>query len=136
MTIERRITRVCKKCHMNITYFELVSTNNFGGPFASPHGDGKPDKTCACGSTEFRYCDVDNLVVLHPLDDLDFPEDVLLAFKQESMYYIGDLVSLTESELLALPSVTESHVAEILHILASIDLSLGTELDWPPPGFK
>ena len=136
MTIERCVTRVCKNCDRNITYYRLLSTNNFGGSFADGLGGDEPSKICVCGSSDFRYCDVDNLIVLHPVDDLDFPTEVLSIFRRENIYYVGDLISLSESELLALPSLTESQLGEIRQVLASIDLSLGAELDWPPPGFK
>lgn len=134
MTIERRITRVCKNCGSEFTYYQLVSTNNFGGSFASGLGGDKPSKTCLCGSSDFRY--VDNLIVLRPVDDFNFSTEVRSIFRRENIYYVGDLISLSESELLALPSVTESQLGEIRQVLASIDLSLGAELDWPPPGFK
>lgn len=136
MTIERRIRRVCKQCDTTITYFQLVSTNNFGSPFASGLGSGEPNKTCGCGSSDFRYCDVDDPIVLRSVHDFDFPPEVLSIFRKGDIYYIGDLISLSESDILALPSVTESQLGEIRQVLDSIDLCLGAELDWPPPGFK
>ena len=136
MTIERRIRRVCKNCDFITTHYKLLSTNNFGGSFASELGDDELSGPCICGSTDFRYCDVDNLIVLHPVDDLDFPTEVLSIFKQEGIRWVGDLISLTESELLALPNVAEAHLDEIRKLLARLDLALGADLDWPPPGFK
>ena len=130
MTIEEINTVICKQCGAPYSYYSLLSTNNFFGEFASPLDATGPPKECiVCGSEEF-IPEIDPLL-LHPIDDLEFPEAILTILKPD-FYYIGDLVALTDERLLALPDFTEEFLREVKDVLASRGLSIGCRLppDW------
>ena len=53
--------------------------------------------------------------------------------KAENIYYIGDLIQRTETELLKTPNLGRKSLNEIKEVLASRGLSLGMKLEnWPP----
>ena len=55
--------------------------------------------------------------------------------KAENIYYIGDLIQRTETELLKTPNLGRKSLNEIKEVLASRGLSLGMKLEnWPPAG--
>ena len=57
--------------------------------------------------------------------------------KAENIYYIGDLIQKTETELLKTPNLGRKSLNEIKEVLASKGLVLGTKLDnWPPSGLE
>src|SRR5438046_1666376 len=54
--------------------------------------------------------------------------------KPENIYYLGDLIQRTETELLKTPNLGRKSLNEIKEVLASRGLSLGMKLEnWPPP---
>ncbi|MFH4354217.1 MAG: DNA-directed RNA polymerase subunit alpha [Neisseriaceae bacterium] len=72
-------------------------------------------------------------VLLQPVDDLDLTVRSANCLKAESIYYIGDLVQRTETELLKTPNLGRKSLNEIKEVLESKGLALGTELEaWPP----
>ncbi|MBN3859713.1 DNA-directed RNA polymerase subunit alpha [Neisseriaceae bacterium PsAf] len=74
-------------------------------------------------------------VLLQPVDDLDLTVRSANCLKAESIYYIGDLIQRTETELLKTPNLGRKSLNEIKEVLASKGLVLGTKLDsWPPVG--
>lgn len=73
-------------------------------------------------------------VLMQPVDDLELTVRSANCLKAESIYYIGDLVQRTESELLKTPNLGKKSLTEIKDVLAKYKLSLGMKVDnWPPP---
>jgi DNA-directed RNA polymerase subunit alpha len=73
-------------------------------------------------------------VLMHPVDDLELTVRSANCLKAESIYYIGDLVQRTESELLKTPNLGKKSLTEIKDVLAKYKLALGMKIDgWPPP---
>lgn len=72
-------------------------------------------------------------ILLRPVDDLELTVRSANCLKAESIYYIGDLVQRTESELLKTPNLGKKSLNEIKSILAQHNLSLGMSIqNWPP----
>ena len=72
-------------------------------------------------------------VLLKPVDDLELTVRSANCLKAESIYYIGDLVQHTETELLRTPNLGKKSLTEIKDVLAQRNLSLGAKLEnWPP----
>ncbi|MDC0378981.1 hypothetical protein OAM79_00640 [Litorivicinus sp.] len=139
MTIYAPMVRICNECGAEETYYGVMSTNNFGGDFAEPFGVGATDKSCWCGSTNFKRKTAEteiDPILLRPIDDLEFPDAIFTILKPD-IYYIGDLVILNDKELLALPDFTEEFLKEVKDVLALRGLSLGSRLSrWPPQAFQ
>lgn len=76
-------------------------------------------------------------VLLRPVDDLELTVRSANCLKAENIYYIGDLVQRTESELLKTPNLGKKSLTEIKDVLASKGLSLGMRLEnWPPTSLR
>lgn len=76
-------------------------------------------------------------VLLRPVDDLELTVRSANCLKAENIYYIGDLVQRTETELLKTPNLGKKSLTEIKDVLASKDLELGMHLDnWPPSDLR
>ncbi|WP_133128768.1 DNA-directed RNA polymerase subunit alpha [Legionella nagasakiensis] len=72
-------------------------------------------------------------ILLRPVDDLELTVRSANCLKAENIYYIGDLVQKTETELLKTPNLGKKSLTEIKDVLASRSLSLGMKLEnWPP----
>lgn len=73
--------------------------------------------------------------LMQPVDDLELTVRSANCLKAENVYYIGDLVQKTESELLKTPNLGKKSLTEIKEVLAKFGLNLGMKVDnWPPPG--
>lgn len=76
-------------------------------------------------------------VLLHPVDDLELTVRSANCLKAENIYYIGDLIQRTETELLKTPNLGRKSLNEIKEVLASRGLTLGMKLEnWPPLGLE
>ena len=76
-------------------------------------------------------------ILLRPVDDLELTVRSANCLKAENIYYIGDLVQLTEVELLKTPHLGKKSLTELKAGLASRGLSLGMRLEnWPPASLK
>ncbi|WP_410499338.1 DNA-directed RNA polymerase subunit alpha [Chitinibacter sp. S2-10] len=74
-------------------------------------------------------------ILLRPVDDLELTVRSANCLKAENIYYIGDLIQRTETELLKAPNLGRKSLNEIKEVLASKGLSLGMRLEnWPPAG--
>src|SRR2546427_490532 len=74
-------------------------------------------------------------ILLRPVDDLELPVRSANCLKAENIYYIGDLIQRTETELLKTPNLGRKSLNEIKEVLASRGLTLGARLEnWPPQG--
>jgi len=76
-------------------------------------------------------------VLMRPVDDLELTVRSANCLKAENIYYIGDLIQRTETELLKTPNLGRKSLNEIKEVLASRGLTLGMKLEnWPPAGLE
>ncbi|KZE30244.1 DNA-directed RNA polymerase subunit alpha [Crenobacter luteus] len=76
-------------------------------------------------------------ILLRPVDDLELTVRSANCLKAENIYYIGDLIQRTETELLKTPNLGRKSLNEIKEVLASKGLTLGMKLEnWPPAGLE
>ena len=76
-------------------------------------------------------------VLVRPVDDLELTVRSANCLKAENIYYIGDLIQRTETELLKTPNLGRKSLNEIKEVLASRGLTLGMKLEnWPPMGLE
>ena len=74
-------------------------------------------------------------ILLRPVDELELTVRSANCLKAENIYYIGDLIQRTETELLKTPNLGRKSLNEIKEVLASRGLTLGGRLEnWPPQG--
>ena len=74
-------------------------------------------------------------ILLKPVDELELTVRSANCLKAENIYYIGDLIQRTETELLKTPNLGRKSLNEIKDVLASRGLTLGVRLEhWPPQG--
>src|SRR5690625_7944399 len=74
-------------------------------------------------------------VLLRPVDDLELTVRSANCLKAENIYYIGDLIQRTETELLKTPTLARKPPNEVKEVLAARGLTLGLNLDnWPTLG--
>lgn len=78
-----------------------------------------------------------NPILLKPVDELELTVRAANCLKAENIYYIGDLVRKTETELLKTPNLGKKSLGEIKDVLATHSLSLGMSVpNWPPAWLK
>lgn len=76
-------------------------------------------------------------ILLRPVDDLELTVRSANCLKAEDIYYIGDLIQRTETELLKTPNLGRKSLTEIKTVLADKGLTLGSKLEnWPPVGLE
>ena len=76
-------------------------------------------------------------ILLRPVDDLELTVRSANCLKAENIYYIGDLIQRTETELLKTPNLGRKSLNEIKEVLASRGLTIGMKLEnWPPAGLE
>jgi DNA-directed RNA polymerase subunit alpha len=74
-------------------------------------------------------------ILLRPVDELELTVRSANCLKAENIYYIGDLIQRTETELLKTPNLGRKSLNEIKEVLAARGLTLGMKLEnWPPLG--
>ncbi len=73
-------------------------------------------------------------ILFRSIDDLELTVRSLNCLKAENVYYIGDLVQRTESDLLKTPNLGKKSLTEIRDALRAHSLDLGMTLEnWAPP---
>jgi len=73
-------------------------------------------------------------ILFRPIDDLELTVRSANCLKAENVYYIGDLVQRTETELMKTPNLGKKSLNEIKEALRAHDLDLGMKLDnWSTP---
>jgi DNA-directed RNA polymerase subunit alpha len=88
-------------------------------------------------TTEEKKASQIDPVLLRPVDDLELTVRSANCLKAENIYYIGDLIQRTETELLKTPNLGRKSLNEIKEVLASRGLTLGMKLEnWPPAGLE
>lgn len=76
-------------------------------------------------------------ILLRPVDDLELTVRSANCLKSENIFYIGDLIQRSETELLKAPNLGRKSLNEIKDVLASKGLILGVKLEnWPPVGLE
>ncbi len=71
--------------------------------------------------------------LLNPVDDLELTVRSANCLKAENIYYVGDLVQRSETDLLKTPNLGKKSLTEIKDVLAERGYTLGTKLEnWPP----
>jgi DNA-directed RNA polymerase subunit alpha len=76
-------------------------------------------------------------VLMRPVDDLELTVRSANCLKAENIYYIGDLIQRSETELLKTPNLGRKSLNEIKEVLATRGLTLGMKLEnWPPAGLE
>ncbi|MDR2688650.1 MAG: DNA-directed RNA polymerase subunit alpha, partial [Azoarcus sp.] len=76
-------------------------------------------------------------VLVRPIDDLELTVRSANCLRAENIYYIGDLIQRTETELLKTPNLGRKSLNEIKEVLALRGLTLGMKLEnWPPAGLE
>ena len=76
-------------------------------------------------------------ILLRPVDELELTVRSANCLKAENIYYIGDLIQRTETELLKTPNLGRKSLNEIKEVLASRGLTLGMKLEsWPPASLE
>ena len=76
-------------------------------------------------------------ILLRPVDDLELTVRSANCLKAENIYYIGDLIQRTETELLKTPNLGRKSLNEIKEVLAARGLTLGMKLEnWPPANLE
>lgn len=74
-----------------------------------------------------------NPMLLKSIDELDLTVRSANCLKAENIYYIGDLVQRSETELMKTPNLGKKSLNEIKEVLSQYDLALGMDLEgWPP----
>ena len=87
------------------------------------------------GSYEAQASPAFDPILLRPVDELELTVRSANCLKAENIYYIGDLIQRTETELLKTPNLGRKSLNEIKEVLASRGLALGSRLEaWPPQG--
>ena len=82
-----------------------------------------------------RQKDIHDPILLRPVDELELTVRSANCLKAENIYYIGDLIQRTETELLKTPNLGRKSLNELKEVLASRGLTLGARLEnWPPQG--
>jgi DNA-directed RNA polymerase subunit alpha len=72
-------------------------------------------------------------ILTRPVDDLELTVRAANCLKAEDIYYIGDLVQRSESDLLKTPNLGKKSMNEIKSVLVQHGLSLGMTIkNWPP----
>ena len=83
---------------------------------------------------ELRTKLVPDSILLRSIDELEPSMRSALCLKAEHICYIGELIQLTEAELLKIPNLGRKQLNEIKEVLASRGLVLGTKLEgWVRP---
>jgi DNA-directed RNA polymerase subunit alpha len=75
-----------------------------------------------------------NPIYQRPVDDLELTVRSANCLKAENIFFIGDLIQRTESDLLKTPNLGKKSLTEIKNVLAAHGLGLGTKIDgWCTP---
>jgi DNA-directed RNA polymerase subunit alpha len=75
-----------------------------------------------------------NPILFRSIEDLELTVRSVNCLKAENVYYIGDLVQRTESELMKTPNLGKKSLNEIKDALKRHELDLGMKLEnWTPP---
>ena len=75
--------------------------------------------------------------LLQAIDELDLTVRSANCLKAENIYYVGDLIQLSEMELLKTPNLCRKSLTEIKDVLATKGISLGMQLEnWPPSSLE
>ena len=78
-----------------------------------------------------------NAALLKKVDELELSVRSANCLKNDNIFYIGDLIQKTESEMLRTPNFGRKSLNEIKEVLAQMGLHLGMEVpNWPPENIE
>ena len=78
-----------------------------------------------------------NKNLLKKVEELELSVRSANCLKNDNIVYIGDLVQISEAEMLRTPNFGRKSLNEIKEVLAQMGLSLGMEVqDWPPENIE
>lgn len=83
------------------------------------------DKNC---SHKLKATDV-NAVLMIPLADIDFSVRTANCMRNNNILNVGDLIQLSEAQLLELPNFGQKSLRELLGFLHNLGLSLGSKVE-------
>jgi DNA-directed RNA polymerase subunit alpha len=107
--------------------FAQLEGQDLGDIFGKPAGSGGAGKPQGSAPVD--------PILMRPVDELELTVRSANCLKAENIYYIGDLIQRTETELLKTPNLGRKSLNEIKEVLASRGLTLGARLEnWPPSG--
>ena len=70
-------------------------------------------------------------VFTRPIDDLNLSLSAQNALKAKGIYYLGDLVTKTEIDLMRIPHLKKTDINSINGFFLNMDLRLGLNINWP-----
>ena len=91
---------------------------------------------CFAGKCKYGFISSESKDELHPvltrsIDVFDLSVRAKGALKAQAIYYIGDLIVKTETDLTRISHVKKEDISIIKAFLSKMDLRLGTDINWP-----
>jgi DNA-directed RNA polymerase alpha subunit len=115
------------------TVGRLVSLIEQRGDDVAPPMARRPGGATAAEEEAVAYVALDDPRFLTKVDALELSVRSAAILKQANIVYIGDLVQMTEADLLRRPNSGRRSLNEIKEMLAQMGLHLGMDVpDWPP----
>ena len=74
----------------------------------------------------------ENKNIFKRLDEIEWSIRTSNVFKDQKMVFIGDLINITERDLLRYPNFGNQSLNEVKNVLKSMNLELGQTSAWPP----
>ena len=72
-------------------------------------------------------------LLMKPVEEVDLTVRSANCLKSEKIYYLGDLVTRSEMDLMRTPNLGKKSLTEIKNMLSNFGLELGMEVEnWPP----
>lgn len=91
---------------------------------------------CFAGKCKYGFISSESKDELHPvltrsIDVFDLSVRAREALKAQAIYYIGDLIIKTETDLTRISHIKKEDIIIIKAFLSKMDLRLGTDINWP-----
>ena len=91
---------------------------------------------CFAGKCKYGFISSESKDEFHPvltrsIDVFDLSVRAREALKAQAIYYIGDLIIRTETDLTRISHIKKEDISIIKAFLSKMDLRLGTDINWP-----
>lgn len=91
---------------------------------------------CFAGKCRYGFISSESKDEFHPIltrsiDVFDLSVRAREALKAQAIYYIGDLIIKTETDLTRISHIKKEDISIIKAFLSKMDLRLGTDINWP-----